>query len=159
MQKNQKLHYTQFHLHCTKENSKQKNDEQTLIDCIPSVIDEMRKIGLLENWISFNQMLARREFPLNSIAFLLFIVCKFLSKENSSAMRYSNKVKQFWRIGYKLFHGKWLRFMGGPKHRGQVVAGNTEKGNFKPAESEINVAVPHRAVVSSELSPLSPPRM
>ena len=33
----------------TKENSKQKNDEQTLIDCIPSVIDEMRKIGLLEN--------------------------------------------------------------------------------------------------------------
>jgi hypothetical protein len=37
----------------TKENSKQKNDEQTLIDCIPSVIDEMRKIGVLENWISF----------------------------------------------------------------------------------------------------------
>jgi hypothetical protein len=73
-------------------------------------------------------MLARREFPLNNIAFLLFMdVCTFLSKENSSAMRYSDKVKQFWRIGYKLFHGKWLGFMGGPKHRGQVVVGNTEK--------------------------------
>ena len=141
----------------TKENSKQKNDEQTLIDCIPSVIDEMRKIGLLEHWISFNQMLARREFPLNNIAFLLFMdVCKFLSNENSSAMRYSDKVKQFWKIGHKLFHGKWLRVMGGPKHRSQVVVGNTEKGNFKPAESEINFAVPRRAVVSSELSPLSP---
>ena len=69
----------------TKENSKQMNDEQTLIDCIPSVIDEMRKIGPRANWISFNQMLARREFPLNNIAFLLFMdVCKFLSKENSS---------------------------------------------------------------------------
>jgi hypothetical protein len=66
----------------TKENSKQKNDEQTLIDCIPSVIDEMRKIGLLENWISFNQMLARREFPLNNIAFLLFMdVCSFCRKK------------------------------------------------------------------------------
>jgi hypothetical protein len=43
--------------------------------------------------------------------------------------------------------------MGGPKHRGQVVVGNTEKGNFKPAESEINFAVPRRAIVSSELSP------
>ena len=77
-------------------------------------------------------------------------------ERNSSAMRYSDKVKQFWRIGYKLFHGKWLRFMGGPKRRGQVVVGNTEKGNFKPAESEINFAVPRRALVSSELSPLSP---
>jgi hypothetical protein len=38
--------------------------------------------------------------------------------------------------------------MGGPKHRSQVVVGNTEKGNFKPAESEINFAVPRRAVVS-----------
>ena len=45
--------------------------------------------------------------------------------------------------------------MGGPKHRGQVVVGNTEKGKFKPAESKINFAVPRRAVVSSELSPLS----
>jgi hypothetical protein len=39
--------------------------------------------------------------------------------------------------------------MGGPKHRGQVVVGNTEKGKFKPAESKINFAVPRRAVVSS----------
>jgi hypothetical protein len=91
---------------------------------------------------------------INSIAFLLFMdVCKCLSKENSSAMRYSDKVKQFWRIGYKLFNGKWLRFMGGSKRRGQVVVGNTEKGNFNPTESEINFAVPHRAIVSSELSP------
>ena len=36
-------------------------------------------------------------------------VCKFLSLENTSSMRYSDKVKEFWRIGFKLFHGKWFK--------------------------------------------------
>ena len=43
----QSLHESPYALHSvpsTKEHSKQENDEQTLIDCIPSVIDEMRKI-------------------------------------------------------------------------------------------------------------------
>jgi hypothetical protein len=48
-------------------------------------------------------------------------VCMFLSLENTSSMRYSDKVKEFWKIEFKLFHGKWLRFMGGPKHRGQLL--------------------------------------
>ena len=83
-------------------------------------------------------------------------VCKFLTLENTSQMRYSERVKQFWRIGFKIFHGKWLRFMGGPKHRGQLVTGQSSKGHYNPCDSEINFAVPHRAVVSSDLSPLSP---
>ena len=43
----QSLHESPYALHSvpsTKEDSKQENDEQTLIDFIPSVIDEMRKI-------------------------------------------------------------------------------------------------------------------
>ena len=30
---------------------------------------------------------------------------------------------QFWRIGQKLFHGRFLRFMSGPKSQGQIVQG------------------------------------
>jgi hypothetical protein len=46
--------------------------------------------------------------------------------------------------------------MGGQKHRGQLVLGQSSKGIYKPSESFINFAIPHRAVLSSDLSPLSP---
>ena len=134
-----------------------REEDKILQDCIPGVREEMKKSGNLDTWIRFNKMLASKEFPLYNIAFLLFMdVCKFLSLENTSSMRYSDKVKEFWRIGFKLFHGKWLRFMGGPKHRGQLVLGQSSKGIYKPSESLINFAIPHRAVLSSDLSPLSP---
>ena len=108
------------------------DNEQSLFDCIPDVLDEMKKCGHVDTWVKLNKMLANKEFPLNNIAFLLFMdVCKFMSLENSCSMRYSDKVKQFWRIGFKLFHGKWLRFMGGPKHTGEIISGESEKGYFR----------------------------
>lgn len=112
------------------------HDSQILIEAIPAILDEMKSIGHREASISFNKMLANKQFPLDNIAFLLFMdVCMFLSMENSSSMRYSNKVKQFWRIGFKLFHGKWLRFMGGPKHLGHIIINEGEKGVYPPSES------------------------
>ena len=30
-------------------------------------------------------------------------------------MRYNDKVKMFWRLGWRLFCGKFLRLMGGPR--------------------------------------------
>jgi hypothetical protein len=37
-------------------------------------------------------------------------------------MRYEcPAVNKFWRIGYKMFHGKWLRFTSGPKNKGDIV--------------------------------------
>ena len=34
-------------------------------------------------------------------------------------MRFTEPVKEFWATGYQLFHGKFLRFMGGTKGRGE----------------------------------------
>ena len=65
------------------------------------------------------------------------------------------KLNNFGGLDISFSTGNGCDSWGGPKHRGQVVVGNTEKGKFKPAESKINFAVPRRAVVSSELSPLS----
>ncbi|KAL5010284.1 hypothetical protein ScPMuIL_012589 [Solemya velum] len=70
-------------------------------------------------------------------------------------MRYDDKVKQFWEVGYRLFHGKWLRFMGGPKHAGTVLTGENEKGAYNPENSKINFVVPQRSIVSQTHSPIA----
>ncbi|MES9902852.1 MAG: hypothetical protein ABW168_09225, partial [Sedimenticola sp.] len=68
---------------------------------------------------------------------------------------YSDTVKRFWRIGYKLFHGKWLKFMSGPKHTGKIVTQDSERGSYKPEDWAINFSVPIHSVTSGKLAPVS----
>ena len=68
-------------------------------------------------------------------------------------MRYNPKCVKFWQIGYRLFHGKFLRFMSGLGH---VVGGVSEKGDFNPAESSINFAVPSRQNLYHNAGPSKP---
>ena len=46
-------------------------------------------------------------------------------------------VKHFWRIGFRLFHGKWLKCMSGPKNTGTLTTVQTDKGLFSPADAKI----------------------
>ena len=69
-------------------------------------------------------MLALASFPMDNIAFfLLFLdVVKWHNSESTTLMRYEcPAVNKFWRIGYKMFHDKWLRFMSGPKNKGDII--------------------------------------
>ena len=59
-------------------------------------------------------------------------------------MWYFEETKRFWRAGYRLFHGKFLSFMSGPKAMGQLVIGNKELGAIDLREADLNVAVPAR---------------
>ena len=69
-------------------------------------------------------------------------------------MRHDETVSKFWRVIYKLFHGKFLRFMGGPKHRGTLISGETSRGSFSPHTSKINFAVPRQKVTEALSSTL-----
>jgi hypothetical protein len=66
----------------------------------------------LETWIIFHEMLVQDSFPTDNISFLLIldVIC-FLSCESTTRMTYTSEVKEFWRTGYRLFHGKFLRFI------------------------------------------------
>ena len=57
-------------------------------------------------------------------------------------MRYMDKTKVFWKLGWCIFGGKFIRFLSGFKNEGQVVQGETMKGNFKQEVSDINFAIP-----------------
>ena len=88
--------------------------------------------------LNLKQMVNDGSFPFENIAFLLFMdVCRVLSCKNTSRIRYSNKVKHFWRIGYRLFHGKWLKFMSGPNITGTLTTGQSDKGIFSTADAKI----------------------
>ena len=69
-------------------------------------------------------------------------------------MQYDPVVKKFRRIGYKLFHGKWLRLMGGQKYKGELVKGSISKGSANPSDSKINFAVPYSKVRDTYEAPL-----
>jgi hypothetical protein len=58
-------------------------------------------------------------------------------------MRYGHETVKLWQIGYRLFHGKFLRFMSGIRNFGQVWDGTSERGFFDPLKSKVNCAVPN----------------
>ena len=57
-------------------------------------------------------------------------------------MRYQRETTQFWQLGYRLFHGKFLRFMSGLRNFGQVLNAEARQGDMVPEDSRINFAVP-----------------
>ena len=119
------------------------DNQNTILDemrmLLPTVLNEMKKNDHLETWLSLNRMIHDGSFPFENIAFQLFMdVCRFLTCENTSSLRYSETIKHFWRIGYRLFHGKWLIFMSGPKHIGT----HRERENERERKREF-VPSPH----------------
>ncbi|CAC5386325.1 unnamed protein product [Mytilus coruscus] len=50
---------------------------------------------------------------------------------------------KFWKVVYRLFHGKTLRFMSGAKSVGQVIDGSSSKGLCDPQTTKISFAVPN----------------
>ena len=58
-------------------------------------------------------------------------------------MRYSEEIKFFWKSGLRLFHGRFLRFMSGPKCTGRNIDSSAHN-------SKINFIVPDRKVLQDE---------
>ena len=63
-------------------------------------------------------------------------------------MRYSDEVRQFWSIGKRLFHGKFLNYMRGPCYTGQLCTDETERGHIPPCLSKLNFPVPNEKHLS-----------
>ncbi|XP_076094128.1 uncharacterized protein LOC143064860 [Mytilus galloprovincialis] len=95
------------------------------------------------------RLIAEDKFPLHNISFrLLLEVVRWYSVDNTSKMFYSESTLKFWKVMYRLFHGKVLRFMAGIKSVGQVVNIPSSKGEYDPQDTQINFAVPSTASIS-----------
>ena len=111
-------------------------------------MENLKAAGKYEAFKKFMTLLANAIFPLGKIAFLLFLdIVTWFSESNSSKMKYLYpETVQFQRIGQKLFHGRFLRFISGPKNQGQIVQGSPYRGVCDTKESCINFAVPNASV-------------
>lgn len=56
-------------------------------------------------------------------------------------MRYSEETKKFWKLGWRHFGGKFVRFMGGCKNMSQINIGESQPGIYNPILSDINFVV------------------
>ena len=111
---------------------------------------------MLGGFVNFLKLLHEEKFPLNNIALLLFMdVVRWYSLENTSNMEYSEQGITFWRVMYRLFHGKALRFMGG--FRAEQNEGS--RGGYNPTISSINFAVPsQRRVIATDALGINLPK-
>lgn len=79
------------------------------------VLQKLEALGMDKYFISFLTLIEGK-FPLNNLSFLLFLeTVRFFSNQCTTEMRYFPETKRFWRTGYRLFHDKFLYYMGGPK--------------------------------------------
>ena len=76
-------------------------------DLVPRVLETLKS----EDQVKTYRPVAKQSFRLTDIAYLLFLdIIKCFSTETTLQMRYPNAVKSFWRVGLKLFKGKFLGF-------------------------------------------------
>jgi hypothetical protein len=125
--------------------------EKEIDKLMPEMMDFLQASGRLNSWRNFLRTAKLGNFPTNNIAFHLFMdVADWYSCESVNAMRYSDKVKRFWSLGYKLFRERFLRFMGGYKNIGQVASGE-RKGCLSTSDSQINFIAPSASVLRDEV--------
>ena len=57
-------------------------------------------------------------------------------------MRYRKETKMFWKLGWRIFGGRFVNFMGGYKNHADTILGLSEKGSYSPQTSIVNFSVP-----------------
>ena len=103
----------------------------------PHEMDAIRRSEPHDEWLLLTKMLIKGIFPTNNLAYRLFLdVLNFYNTRNIHATRYDEKTKRFWMLGFRLFRGKFIRFMGGLKST------NSDQTKTSPLDSDINFLVP-----------------
>ena len=77
---------------------------------------------------------------------MLFLdVVKWFDSEDIRSVRYNDTTMKFFWLGKKLFGGRFLRFMSGPRNETDIVLG---KPNLSPSTSKNNFACPSDTMLS-----------
>lgn len=113
-----------------------------LQELLPHVTSHLLEKGRLREWVNFFELVNNGQFDVTCLASELFWdVVAFHSCSNIHAMRFSDKVKEFWATGMSLFHSKFIRFMGGFKCLGQQSDSGSHS-SLKPDNASVNFVCP-----------------
>ena len=96
-----------------------------IIKLIPSVLNELAKVGKENVLQKFFSQVSCSRFPLNNIAFQLWCdVVDWFDNSDTRQMRYAPETMQFYWVGIKLFGGRFIRFMSSMKNETQQLTGS-----------------------------------
>ena len=110
------------------EKSALEKSEYQILHLMPKVLNKLQESGHIVEFCNFIRLVSEDKFPLRNISWLLFLdVVRWYSLQTTTQMTYSEESMKFWKVLYRLFHGKALRFMSGLKSTGQVTGNETEK--------------------------------
>ena len=116
------------------------DEMKEMIRLIPVVLDKISTEGIEKKlFLGFFRQVSSDIYPVRNIAFLLWVEVVWYNKDTSSAVRYSDETKKFWKLGYQLFDGRFVRFMSGFKNESQIVFGEAIKGQCAPDKADINL--------------------
>ena len=88
-------------------------------------------LGKKDKLLKFFKLVQDGKFPLNNIAFELFLdIVQWFDKDESRQMRYSPSTLQFFWLGRKLFGGCFIRFMSGPKNESDILTRSSTPNRF-----------------------------
>lgn len=96
------------------DNCEMGNVVDELVNIIPNIVTRLRKEGMLADFVTFMRLINEDKCPLNNISFLLLLeVSRWYSIQTRTQMFYSEKTMKFWKVLYRMFHGKALRLCPG----------------------------------------------
>ncbi len=114
-----------------------------ITDILPLLVEKLHGSKCLTEFVDLCTFIAADRFSVDNIAFrLLLEAVRWFSLKTTTNMWYSPETMKFWKVGYRLMKDKFILFMGGMKNLGQLVSGESTRGCFDPASSNINFAVP-----------------
>ena len=121
------------------------------------VIEKLSESGLLYYFTLFLRLVEKNNYSLSNIALLLWLeTVRWFSLESCQEMWHWEQTKRFWRAEYRLFHGKFLSFMSGPRGMGEFLNQSETSRKLNPESTEINFAVPSRTSVLDQNKNLIP---
>ena len=124
------------------------------------VLDKLYKFKILYYFRLFFNLLKQGRYPLKNLALLLWLeTVKWYSCGKLNEMRFWKTTKNFWRAGYRLFHGKFISFMSGPRCIGHFTSGTLPESTLDPSLSQINFAVPSRTQLMSDTKDTGIPKL
>lgn len=95
--------------------------------------------------LRFIELVKEEKFPLDNVALQLFLdTVTWFDRSDVRQMRYSPIALNFFWLGKKLFEGRFIRYMSGPKNETDFLTG---KEYLEPGNSSINFACPHENVL------------
>ncbi|XP_053397710.1 uncharacterized protein LOC128556471 [Mercenaria mercenaria] len=110
-----------------------------------AVLRQLSEAKILHYLTIFLTLIKLNKYPLANIAFLLWLeTVKWYNCNSLQEMRFFKITKDFWRAGYRLFRGKFLCFMSGPRAIGSFLSTPSSNRKLDPEKTEINFAIPSR---------------